>query len=86
MMFKRNNAIGILFVDGGEESKRLLAKFSASKLSEKLKVVDISKNGLRGWLLLEYGTAEVPLLVTEDAVLSDPKSIEEYLEKQFRKH
>ncbi|QOJ78225.1 hypothetical protein IG193_05475 [Infirmifilum lucidum] len=80
-MFKRNGAVGILFVDGGEESKRLLTKFSVSKLLEKLKVVDVSKNGLRGWLLLEYGTTEVPLLVTEDAVLSDPKSIEEYVEK-----
>ncbi|WP_460025892.1 glutathione S-transferase N-terminal domain-containing protein [Infirmifilum sp. SLHALR2] len=83
-MVRENGNIGVLFVDGSEESKRLLAKLAENGLSGLIEVVDVSKNSLRGWLLLEYGTSEVPLLVTEKGVLSGSKSIEEYINKLLK--
>ena len=56
----------VLFVDGGEESKAAEAELEMRGL--RFKRVDVSGNGLRGWLLFEYGTSKVPLLVVGGAV------------------
>lgn len=78
-LMRNGSLMGVLFVDNGEESKRLLERLG--ELKEKIQVIDVSKNGVRGWLLLEYGTMEVPLLVTEHAVLTDAESILDFLKK-----
>ena len=57
----------VLFVDGSEESKA--AEAELEKRGLRFKRVDVSGNGLRGWLLFEYGTSKVPLLVMGGAVL-----------------
>lgn len=79
VMLRDNDTLGVLFVDESEESRLLLSKLG--DVSKKLQVIDVSKNGLRGWLLMEYGTTEVPLLVTENSILSGIKSIEAFIEK-----
>ena len=57
----------VLFVDGSEESKA--AEAELEKRGLKFRKVDVSGNGLRGWLLFEYGTSKVPLLVIGGSVL-----------------
>lgn len=67
----------LLFVDGSEESRA--AEEELRKLGLRFRRVDVSKNGLRGWLLFEYGTAKVPLLVVGNKVLVGLEEIREKL-------
>ncbi|MEZ0344970.1 MAG: hypothetical protein ABWK01_00180 [Infirmifilum sp.] len=83
VMLKQSDALGVLFVDDGEESKLLLSKLG--DYSKQFKIVNVTKNGLRGWLVMEYGTTDVPLLVTENIVVSGAKNIEEQLRKLLLK-
>ncbi len=71
----------ILYVDESEESKEILKRLKSGANLSKIQVVDVGKNGLRGWLLLEYGTMKTPLMVTDRSVIGDPRRIMEYLEK-----
>lgn len=57
----------ILFVDGSEESK--MAVEELRRKGVKFREIDVRDNGLRGWLLFEYGTTRVPLLVSGSRVL-----------------
>jgi len=63
----------ILFVDKGEESQR--AQEALANAGIKLRIIDVSKNGLRGWLLFEYGTSKVPLLVYDGKILAGLEEI-----------
>ncbi|RLF02110.1 MAG: hypothetical protein DRK00_10485 [Thermoprotei archaeon] len=57
----------ILFVDGGEESRE--AEEMLKQRGLKYRRIDVRDNGLRGWLLFEYGTSKVPMLVLNNKVL-----------------
>ena len=54
----------------------------ATALLESLRVpfvkIDIDENGVRGWMILEFGTSKTPLLAIEEAVLVGLKEIEGY--------
>ena len=67
-----------LFVDGGEESE--LAEKLLKEKGFKYKRVDVSVNGLKGWLLFEYGTSAVPLLVAGGAVFVGLEEIKKFIE------
>lgn len=69
-----------LFVDGGEESREAEALLQNRGL--RYKRIDVSSNGLRGWLLFEYGTARVPLLVTGGTVLIGIEEIKKFCSAQ----
>lgn len=69
-----------LFVDGGEESRE--AEGILQRMGLKYKRIDVSSNGLRGWLLFEYGTAKVPLLVAGGTVLVGLEEIKKFYLKQ----
>ncbi len=71
----------ILYVDDDVESKMLLKKLKLSVKRSSIQIVDVGKNSLRGWLLLEYGTMKTPLMVTDRAVISEPQKIIEYILK-----
>ncbi len=66
-----------IFVDNSEESKKALEELSRSNI--RVKVVDVSKNGLRGWLLFEFGTTETPLLATNNTVIVGYNNIKKFL-------
>lgn len=76
------NSVGIrveeitLFVDGGEESK--VAENLLQRRGLRYRRIDVSSNGLRGWLLFEYGTAKVPLLVVGGTVLVGLEEIRKF--------
>ena len=57
----------ILFVDGGEESRK--AEEVLKQHGLRYRKIDVRSNGLRGWLLFEYGTSKVPMLVLNNRVL-----------------
>lgn len=65
-----------LFVDQSEESRR--AEELLREKGVKYRRIDVSVNGLRGWLLFEYGTAKVPLLVTGGTILVGLEEIEKF--------
>ena len=69
----------VLFVDKSGESLRLLHELESRGALRAVKVVEV--DGLRGWLILEYGVSRVPLLVTESRVISDPEEIISYLSR-----
>lgn len=56
----------LLFVDEEDDSRK--AEEFLSKLGIRYRRIDV-RNGLRGWLLFDYGTVEVPLLVVGERVL-----------------
>ncbi|MEM1641499.1 MAG: glutathione S-transferase N-terminal domain-containing protein, partial [Thermofilaceae archaeon] len=78
-----NPGIGVeevtLFVDGGEESRE--AEELLQRKGLKYRKIDVSSNGLRGWLLFEYGTAKVPLLVMGGTVLVGLEEIKNFCSK-----
>ena len=49
------------------------------------KVVDVSKNGVKGWMLVEFGSMETPLLAGPDAIVVGLENIEKYVENLKRK-
>lgn len=67
----------VLFVDNSEECLKLLEHLKGNGVLQKVKVVEV--NGIRGWLVLEYGTPRVPLLVTESRVVAGAEEILSYL-------
>ena len=78
MMKKRNeNRDAVLFVDRSAESLQLLQALKSRNALRGVKMVEV--DGLRGWLILEYGVARVPLLVTENKVISNPEEIISFL-------
>ncbi len=74
---KRWGSLGeaLLFVDGDRDSEE--AEELLNKLGVKYRKIDV-RNGLRGWLLFDYGTAEVPLLVVGEKVLVGLEEIKKY--------
>jgi len=44
------------------------------------KVVDVSKDGVKGWMLVEFGSMETPLLAGPDAIVVGLENIREYVE------
>lgn len=57
----------ILFVDEGEESRE--AEEVLKRRGLEYRRIDVRGNGLRGWLLFEYGTSRVPMLVLGSRIL-----------------
>ncbi len=57
----------VLFVKGGKEDEEAL-KLLKEVLGDELVVIDVRKNGVRGWMLWEYGSDETPLLATPTGV------------------
>lgn len=76
----------VLFVDEGEASKKILEELkSDGRWTENLKIIDISKSKLRGWLLLEYGSVKTPMLVTGSNVISGYEEVLSFLRKLVEK-
>jgi len=46
--------------------------------------VDVDENGVRGWMILEFGSNKTPLVATEEAILVGLKQIEEYFKAKNR--
>jgi len=67
----------LLFVDGGEESRA--AEELLRERGVRYKRIDVSANGLRGWLLFEYGTAKVPLMVAGGSIFVGLEEIRRFL-------
>jgi len=68
-MFKNGRIMEdvILFIDENRESEKALAYLQAHGV--KFKVIDVRKNGIRGWLLLEFGSTKAPILVTSKNII-----------------
>ncbi len=73
----------VLFVGSDEDSKKLLEDIKIWGAHDKIKIVDVSVNGLRGWLLVEYGSTKTPLLVTNNTILSGYEEIRNYIKASF---
>ncbi len=69
--------VAMLFADEGEESR--MAEELLKQQGLKYKRIDVSGSGLLGWLLFEYGTARVPLLVIGATVLVGLEEIRRFL-------
>jgi len=46
--------------------------------------VDVDENGVRGWMILEFGSNKTPLLATKETILVGLKEIEEYFKAKNR--
>ena len=69
----------VLFVGNDDDSKKLLEDIKLWGAHDRIKIVDVSVNGLLGWLLVEYGSAKTPLLATNSTVLSGYNEIKSYI-------
>jgi len=69
-----------LFVEkNNSECEKAVALLES--LREPFVKIDIDENGVRGWMLLEFGTSKTPVLATKDAILVGLEEIERYLLK-----
>jgi len=62
-----------LFVDDEKESKDIINILREKGL--KYKVIDVTKNGIRGWLILEFGTSKTPILAFNRRIAVGYKNI-----------
>ncbi len=65
----------ILYVDDSEPSKRLVKEIASKGDGRNIKVIDVDEKRLRGWILLEYGTLKVPLMVTSSKIVEGYEKI-----------
>jgi len=72
-----------LFADNGRES--LEAEKLLRSMGVEFKKIDVSRNGLRGWLLVEFGTMDTPIMTTPDAVVIGLENIQRYLKNSGKK-
>jgi len=68
-----------LFVDSSEESR--LAKQLLRAKGIPFKEINVENNGLRGWMLFEFGTTKAPILASGNVVLIGLNDIKKYLER-----
>lgn len=68
-----------LFVDDGEESK-MAAELLKSK-GVKFKVIDVKKDGIRGWMLFEFGTTKTPILASASIIVIGLSDIREFVKR-----
>ena len=73
-----------LFVDDNEESRE--ARKLLKEMGVNFKEIDVSKGGVRGWMLLEFGAMEAPVMVTPSAVFMGLESIKKYLSNGGFRH
>jgi len=65
-----NTSEVIIFVDGGEKSKKLIKEIkNKNNGSSKIKIINVDEKKIRGWIYLEYGTLDVPLMVTPTEIV-----------------
>ncbi len=82
-MVSRSENMGVkyvLFVGGGkddDEAVRIVKK----ALGSELVVIDVRKDGVRGWMLWEYGTDETPLLTSPYGVFYGLKAIRSFVNR-----
>ena len=69
----------VLFVGGGEEDETAL-RMLRERLGDELMVIDVRRNGVRGWMLWEYGTDRTPLLASPSGVYYGLKAIKSFVE------
>ncbi|HDD64160.1 MAG: hypothetical protein DRJ32_00055 [Thermoprotei archaeon] len=69
-----------LFVEKGKaecsEAERLLKEAGLKYVK-----VDVDERNLRGWMLVDFGHAETPLLTTPDSIVVGVDNIKEYVSK-----
>jgi len=78
-MANRGSGEIVLYVDDSEPSRRLIKEIEAKKDGKNIKVIDVDEKRLRGWILLEYGTLSVPLMVTSSKIIEGYERIKREL-------
>lgn len=72
-----------LFTDNNEDS--LEAEKLLRDVGVEFKKIDVSKNGLKGWLLVEFGTMNTPIMTTPNAVIVGLENIQKYVRTAWKK-
>jgi len=72
-----------LFTDNNKDS--LEAEKILRNTGIEFKKIDVSKNGLKGWLLVEFGTMNTPIMTTPNAVVVGLENIQKYIQKCIEK-
>ncbi|RLE72705.1 MAG: hypothetical protein DRJ37_02275 [Thermoprotei archaeon] len=72
-----------LFTDNNEDS--LEAEKLLKDVGVEFKKIDVSKNGLKGWLLVEFGTMNTPIMTTPNAVIVGLENIQKYVRTAWKK-
>ena len=71
-----------LFTDNNEEC--IKAEKLLHKTGIPYKKIDVTRNGIRGWMLVEFGTMQTPMITTPDAVIVGIKNIEKYFKSSLK--
>lgn len=74
-----DNVEVVLYVDKSEPSRKLVSEISSKGDGKKIKVVDVDARKLRGWILFEYGTTKMPLMVTSSKIVEGYEKIKKEL-------
>ncbi|RLF07611.1 MAG: hypothetical protein DRJ64_02640 [Thermoprotei archaeon] len=70
-----------LFVDESPDSKKAINILKTKGIP--FKEINVSKNGMRGWMLFEFGTMKTPVLAFDNNVLIGYDKIKEFVERNL---
>lgn len=68
----------VLFVGGNEDDQEAV-RLLKGLLREELLIIDVRKDGVRGWMLWEYGTDRTPLLASPYGVYYGLRAIKSFI-------
>ncbi len=74
-----DNVEVVLYVDKSEPSRKLVSEINSKGDGKRIKVVDVDARKLRGWILFEYGTTKMPLMVTSSKIVEGYEKIKKEL-------
>ena len=72
-----------LFVDERSESEKAIFLLRSKGMS--FKKILVTQNGMRGWMLFEFGTSKTPILAFKNNIVIGFENIKDFIDKNFSK-
>ncbi len=72
-----------LFVDEKEESEKVIYLLKSKGIS--FRKIIVTQNGMRGWMLFEFGTSKTPVLAFKNNIVIGYENIKDFIDKVFSK-
>ncbi|MCD6562834.1 MAG: hypothetical protein J7K23_02815 [Thermoproteales archaeon] len=72
-----------LFVDERSESEKAIFLLRSKGIS--FKKILVTQNGMRGWMLFEFGTSKTPILAFKNNIVIGFENIKDFIDKNFSK-
>ena len=72
-----------LFIDEKTESEKAVNLLKSRGIS--FRKIVVTRNGMRGWMLFEFGTSKTPILAFKNNIIIGYENIKSFIDKNFSK-